>query len=93
MLQLETEYAIQWTVETEYIGSLEDIGETALVIQYQLGNCFGSNKHKIYHETIGFETSYVSWMAVLYFGYVMDAVEFCDTDAVTPLERGNMFRL
>ena len=83
MPQLETEYAIQWTVETEYIAISEDLRETALVTRDQLGKCIGSNKYKICHETMATETSDASCLAVLYFGNVMDAIEVCDTEAVT----------
>ena len=83
MPQLETAYAIQWTVETEYIAISEDLRETALVTRDQLGKCIGSNKNKICHETMAAETSDASCLAVLYFGNVMDAIEDCDTEAVT----------
>ena len=86
MPQLE-KYAIQWTVETEYVAISEDLREKALVTRDQLGKCIGSNKYKICHESMATETSDASCLAVLYFGNVMDANEVCDTEAVThPLE-------
>ena len=83
MPQLEKEYAIQWTVETEYIAISEDLRETALVTRDQLGKFIGSNKYKICHESTATDTPDAPCLAVLYFGNVMDAIEVCDTEAVT----------
>ena len=83
MPQLEKEYAIQWTLETEYIAIYEDLRETALVKRDQLRKCIGSNNYKICHESMATETPDASCLAVLYFGNVMDAIEVCDTEAVT----------
>ena len=43
----------------------------------------GSNKNKICIESVATETVDAQCLAVLYFGSVMDAIEICDTDAVT----------
>ena len=83
MPQLEKEYAIRWTTETVYIAISEDLRGTALVSQDQLAKCIASNKYKICHETMATETSDASCLAVLYFGSVMDAIDVCDTEAVT----------
>ena len=83
MPRLEKEYAIQWTVETEYIAKSEDLREAALVTRDQLGKDVGSNKYKICHESMATETSDAACLAVLHFANIMDAIEVCDTEAVT----------
>ena len=46
MPQLEKEYAIRWTVETEFIAISGDLRESALLTRDQSGKCIGSNKYK-----------------------------------------------
>ena len=84
MPQLENEYAIHWTVETEHITIFEDHRETALFTRDLSGKGIGSNKYKTCREPMGQAvTSDVSSLTLLYFGNVMDTIEVCNPEPVT----------
>ena len=79
MPQDDSDVAILWKIEAEYLAISEDKTETALLSQEQMNKCIGSSNYQICYEGIATETRSSSCLATLFSDSAIDAIKVCDT--------------
>ena len=82
MPQQDSDEALQWTIEGDYLAVAEEGDDTAVLTQAQFDTCLGSPRYRICHETLEIQKGYKSCLATLYKKSSMDALQICDTELV-----------
>ena len=75
--------AIEWEKDAEYLAVSEDGRETALITRRPMENCIGSSKYSTCHEGLATEGVQFSWLCLLFYGNLIQAMKVCDMKAVT----------
>ena len=81
MPQLDSNRAIKWKTESQFLAVSENQMETAHLSHYELSKCIGSDSYQICHESVA--TQYLrdsSCLSTLFFNTAIDALKVCDTD-------------